>query len=363
MLCCVVSVGYLSAKEKEMLRSSSTSAMMQYESTPYQAIEDYEDELVADEQEEQIALMRLDTEYFRVIENNSERLVLRNRPFWFSTCLGIFFLILSAPFVIPFFLIIWSATWEIVIFDRRRDSVSYRRRYVCGSFKTEKRLKLSDFDGFIVDHGYVSSRLAAIFKTGERIPLTNGLSEVGEERETVHRICRNWLSEGGSTKGTKQPSPSLKMPSSNRRSSSSRNNSYQELPPPSPPSSTATTTPTDIEAQSQTSSNRSHSSKTPKYKAPSSNVIDLDIQKDAINCNLLVGDTVYAMCSSHEDPTQWHEAVVEEVIYSTNESRDDSAVNDRFRLNFLHLNKREVVELNAINLEMKRTAPNSCPKF
>jgi len=31
--------------------------MMQYESTPYQAIEDYEDELVVDEQEEQVWLI------------------------------------------------------------------------------------------------------------------------------------------------------------------------------------------------------------------------------------------------------------------------------------------------------------------
>jgi hypothetical protein len=102
------------------------------EVVPYQAtaVEDFEDGSLSAEDEEQMALLRLNNDYFRVAENTMDRLVLRNRPFWFSTCVGIFFLVLSSVLVLPFFVIIWSATWDIVIFDRPRDLVAYRRRSI-----------------------------------------------------------------------------------------------------------------------------------------------------------------------------------------------------------------------------------------
>eukprot|EP01102_Stenamoeba_stenopodia_P015975 TRINITY_DN5522_c0_g1_i2.p1 TRINITY_DN5522_c0_g1~~TRINITY_DN5522_c0_g1_i2.p1 ORF type:complete len:186 (-),score=47.39 TRINITY_DN5522_c0_g1_i2:49-606(-) len=185
------------------------------------------------------------------------------------------------------------------------------------------------------------------------------MSEVGEERETVLRICKKWLSEGTTRGGKQQHSPSLKSPSPLSSASSPPLNN-NALPQEQSEISS------DVSGQNNAPQTRPTSNKPPKYKAPSSNVIDLESQKcDIINHNLLVGDTVYALSVTHEDPTQWHEAVVEEVIYATNEAEGSASANhsDRFRLYFPHLNKREVVELNAINLELKRTAPNSCPKF
>eukprot|EP01103_Thecamoeba_quadrilineata_P001795 TRINITY_DN11645_c0_g1_i1.p1 TRINITY_DN11645_c0_g1~~TRINITY_DN11645_c0_g1_i1.p1 ORF type:complete len:161 (-),score=20.09 TRINITY_DN11645_c0_g1_i1:205-687(-) len=153
----------------------------------------------SDNDEEKELLARPINNYFRVQENTPDNLVLFNSPFWFSNCMGKFYTVISIFLIVPFIIILVTAYWELIIFDRTNDTVKQRRRHLYSEWVTLQEQRLSDFKEFRILEKKWTSCLVIEFENGERIPLTDGLNEVSEERDIVSAIVNRWLlNESGS---------------------------------------------------------------------------------------------------------------------------------------------------------------------